>query len=281
MLNSSSSASSSFFALLSVRLDHFQDRPDVLLHRHPAEDRGLLRQVADAEPAALVHRQGRDVVAVQFDPPAVRLDQAGDHVEHRGLAGAVGAQEPDRLAAPHVKAHTLDDLPVAEALLDPLDRQIALLDRLLMLGLRPMPTVRRLAVAHLVGMLGIALGQFRLRLVPARAALYVVVPRGRRPVAIIGPAVLFVPAWRPLGVEVAPILGLLRVGELLCVRLVPVMPLSNVSASLRRNGTGAASGPSRWRAGAGALTTRTGAGRRRNQDKMSNRRPAPRALASV
>ena len=40
-----------------------------------------------------------DVETVEFDQTGVRTDQPGDHIEHRGLAGAVGAEQADRLAA--------------------------------------------------------------------------------------------------------------------------------------------------------------------------------------
>ena len=45
------------FAPALVRLDHFEHGADVLLDIEAAEDRGLLRQIADAEPRALIHGQ--------------------------------------------------------------------------------------------------------------------------------------------------------------------------------------------------------------------------------
>ena len=42
----------------------------------------------------------RDVAAVELDAAFVGRDQPGDHVEDGGLAGAVRAEQPDRLAAP-------------------------------------------------------------------------------------------------------------------------------------------------------------------------------------
>ena len=41
-----------------------------------------------------------DVVAVELDGAVVGRDQAGDHVEAGGLAGAVGAQQAHHFAAP-------------------------------------------------------------------------------------------------------------------------------------------------------------------------------------
>ena len=86
-----------------VGLDDFEDGPDVVFDRQAAEDRGFLRQVADSEARAAVHRHPGDVVAVEQDVAAVGRHEAGDHVEAGGLARAVGAEEADRLAAAHVR----------------------------------------------------------------------------------------------------------------------------------------------------------------------------------
>jgi two-component system nitrogen regulation response regulator GlnG len=94
-----------------------------LLDRHAAEDRGFLRQVTDAHAGALVHRQGGDVAAVQGDGPGIDRDQAGDHVEAGGLAGAVGAQQAGHLAATQPQAHALDHGTAAERLADVVDHQ--------------------------------------------------------------------------------------------------------------------------------------------------------------
>jgi hypothetical protein len=59
-------------AAVAVGLDHLQHAAHVLLDREAAEDRGLLRQVADAEPRPAIHRQVGDVVPVQGDPAIVR-----------------------------------------------------------------------------------------------------------------------------------------------------------------------------------------------------------------
>ena len=59
-------------ALLLVAVStHFQHGQDILLDGQAAEDRGLLRQIADAEAGALVHRQGGDVLAVELDRAVV------------------------------------------------------------------------------------------------------------------------------------------------------------------------------------------------------------------
>ena len=107
-------------------LHHLQHRADIVLHIQPAKNRGLLRQIADAEPRALIHGKAGDVVAVEFDAAAVRLDQTGDHVKNRGLARPVRTQQADRLPAPHIEAHAIDDLASDETFLHPMRGKIAL-----------------------------------------------------------------------------------------------------------------------------------------------------------
>src|SRR6185503_5828795 len=101
-------------ALLAAGLDHLEHGANILFDSEAAKDRGFLRQVADAEPRALIHRQLGHVMAVEFDGAAIGLDQSGDHVEHRGLAGAVRTQQADRLAAADIDADAAHDLTCAE-----------------------------------------------------------------------------------------------------------------------------------------------------------------------
>ena len=49
------------FAQLGLGLGDFEDGADVLLDRETAENRGFLRQIADAEPRPAIHRQIGDV----------------------------------------------------------------------------------------------------------------------------------------------------------------------------------------------------------------------------
>src|ERR1700722_6907511 len=112
-------------APLGVGLDHFEHGADVLLDTETAKDRGLLRQIADAEPGALIHRQLGDVAAVEFDAALVGFDQAGGHVEHGGLAGAVRAEQADGFAFAHIEADAFDHHAADEALLDAVDRKHA------------------------------------------------------------------------------------------------------------------------------------------------------------
>ena len=86
-------------AMRRIRFDQFGRGANILFGRHAAEDRGFLRQITDAEARAAVHRKARDVVAVQRDGAVIGADQAGDHVEDRGLSGAVRTQQSDHFAA--------------------------------------------------------------------------------------------------------------------------------------------------------------------------------------
>ena len=81
-----------------------EDGQDVLLDGQPAEDRRLLRQVADALPGPDVHRVVGDVDAVELDAARVGRRQADGHVEGRRLAGAVGPEQPDDLARRDLEA---------------------------------------------------------------------------------------------------------------------------------------------------------------------------------
>ena len=67
---------------------------------------------------------GGDVAAVEGDAAFVRRQQAGDHVEAGGLAGAVRPQQAHHLAALQRQADTADHRPAAVALAE-IDREQA------------------------------------------------------------------------------------------------------------------------------------------------------------
>src|SRR3546814_1768168 len=73
------------------------DLLDILRDRHPAKNRGFLRQIAKAKDRAAIHRQRGDVGAVEHDAPGVGLYQPHDRIEAGRLALAVRSQEPDSL----------------------------------------------------------------------------------------------------------------------------------------------------------------------------------------
>ena len=65
----------------------------VFQHRHAGENADILEAARHAEAGAGMGGQGGDVAAVQADAARCRRHQAADQVEHRGLAGAVRADQ--------------------------------------------------------------------------------------------------------------------------------------------------------------------------------------------
>src|SRR5690606_14400463 len=93
--------------LVDLQLEH---GGDVLLDRELAEDRGLLRQVGQAQAGAAVDRQAPDRPAVELDGAAVGGHEAHDHVEAGRLSRAIGAEQADDLAALDDERDVLDHL---------------------------------------------------------------------------------------------------------------------------------------------------------------------------
>ena len=59
-----------------------------------------------------------DVATEQLNPAGLRRVEAGDHVDHRRLAAAVGADETEDLALTDLEADALERLESAERALD-------------------------------------------------------------------------------------------------------------------------------------------------------------------
>src|SRR5271156_5078947 len=73
---------------------HLEHGEDVLFDGELAEDRGLLREIADAVLARPhVHGNAGDVFSVGEDVAGIGRDEADDHVEAGRLAGAVRAEQ--------------------------------------------------------------------------------------------------------------------------------------------------------------------------------------------
>jgi hypothetical protein len=68
-----------------------------------------------------------DILPVEQYGALVRSHQAGDHIEDRGLAGAVGAEQADRLAALQIQADILHHLAraIAFAEIEDFERALA------------------------------------------------------------------------------------------------------------------------------------------------------------
>ena len=67
---------------------------------------------------ARLRRRERDGPAVQSNDAALGCDQAGDDLQHGRLAGTIGAQQRQHLAAVHLERHVEQDLDCAVAQVD-------------------------------------------------------------------------------------------------------------------------------------------------------------------
>ena len=109
----------------AVWLRDLEHRKDILLDGEPAEDRCFLRQIAEAEDRAPVHRKLGDILPVEEDPAAVRLHQPHDRIEAGRLARAVGPEEAHDLAAVNVERNVMGHGPTVIRLGDRPDFQAA------------------------------------------------------------------------------------------------------------------------------------------------------------
>ncbi len=99
----------SFQNLLAVRPDVClaaivaMGRPDeqILVDGEIAERVWHLERPCDARPRPGVSRLGGDVLALQPDGAAVRLERSGDQIEGRGLAGAIRTDDAERRVSFH------------------------------------------------------------------------------------------------------------------------------------------------------------------------------------
>src|SRR5204863_9477932 len=90
-----------------------------------AEHRIFLSHVRDPLARAALDRQMGELFAVEVDRARVHRHQPDDHVEAGGLAGAVGAEQPDHLAARHLERDILHDGAGLVALAQLLRAQLA------------------------------------------------------------------------------------------------------------------------------------------------------------
>lgn len=115
---------------------HFEHGQNVLFHGQPAKDRSFLRQIADAEARATIHRHPRHFIAVDRDHAFIHRHEAGDHVETGGLAGAVRPEQANGLATPHNQRHAVDDAARVIGLRQPMGHERAFIARLVANGER-------------------------------------------------------------------------------------------------------------------------------------------------
>ena len=109
--------------LVAVGFVDFQHGEDVVLDRQPAKDRHFLRQIADPQTGAAVHRQAGHVLPVDDDMAAVGGNQPGDVVKAGRLARTVGAEKRHHLPPREVERDIADHRTLAIALAQVFDLQ--------------------------------------------------------------------------------------------------------------------------------------------------------------
>ena len=80
-------------AAAECRRDH-----QIFKHGHAAERLRDLKRAGDAQAAAPLRREARDVGAVENNAAGVRGNRAAGNAEQRGLAGSVRSDDAERLA---------------------------------------------------------------------------------------------------------------------------------------------------------------------------------------
>ena len=87
----------------------------VLLHRQAGDDAAVFRHQLDARLRRLecLHPMDRIAIEPDFASLKLRIVNARDGAQGRGLAGAVSAQQCKDLAVPHVEGDALHDVALA------------------------------------------------------------------------------------------------------------------------------------------------------------------------
>lgn len=88
-------------------LRHLQDRHDIVLHRHLAEDARLLRQIADAGTCTFVHWIIGYLLVADIDMPFIGDDKTCGHVERSRLTGSVRTEQTDNLTLLDIERHVV------------------------------------------------------------------------------------------------------------------------------------------------------------------------------
>ena len=79
-------------------------------HARIVEQLDVLKCARNAHAGNLVWRHFGDVLVLEKEMPRGRLVEPRDHVEDRGLAGTVGADDREDLALADLEAHGIDGL---------------------------------------------------------------------------------------------------------------------------------------------------------------------------
>jgi hypothetical protein len=86
----------------------FEHRQDVLLGRHLAKDRSLLRQIPEAKTGPQVHRQAGHILAIEVNDASLGGFETDEHVKAGRLACTIRPEQADDLAVVDVKAHIVN-----------------------------------------------------------------------------------------------------------------------------------------------------------------------------
>jgi hypothetical protein len=106
-----------FVATRSVQVcTGLENGENVVGNRKASKHRSFLRQITHAQLRTSMHGLMRQVLVIEFDGAGIGADQADDHVEGRGLASAIGAQQTDDLAGLHLQRQILHHAAIAVAL---------------------------------------------------------------------------------------------------------------------------------------------------------------------
>src|SRR6185369_9700201 len=89
--------------------------PEIFRNSQLGEDALHLQRPFDAQPADFMRAQAGDVAAAEQHLPGIWLEQAGDQVKQRCLAGAIGADDRMQLTARQCQAQVVDRGETAES----------------------------------------------------------------------------------------------------------------------------------------------------------------------
>jgi hypothetical protein len=90
--------------------------PDIVVDREGVEHALDLQGAGEPEPADAVRLHAGDVTAEEGDASGVRGEQAGDQIEERGLAGAVGTDDGVELTGGELEIDAVDGAQATERL---------------------------------------------------------------------------------------------------------------------------------------------------------------------